>query len=414
VTVRRFITSTRRNRRVRTLHTVAPRIMSRFSSRSTRLTAAVVLAHAFAAPAATAQTPDIPRRDAIAEVLAPRVTPAFQSDVLVLGTTHLASERGRLRDAHLDPLLERLVAFAPTRIATEDLTGDEIALLAEREIDDPAAAKVLDMFARASLDAGREMQAALGITRVAAERRARALLQHPGTPDAAARLEATALLVAAYELNSAVLQWSYLTPDVRATDTTLTPTVRDLLERRLRSANEVVTIAMPLARRAGLQWLDAIDSQYDGLRTLALPPEVSATIFGDPARGALLDTARFRQAAAVRDAAFAAGDLLPLYAYLNAADHQVGDESQWHWLFEERHAGGAGRFRYAMWELRNLRQVARIVEVAGGNGTRAERVLVLVGASHKSALERALVTQLSVRVVPAVTVLGTARDHGHR
>jgi hypothetical protein len=50
--------------------------------------------------------------------------------------------------------------------------------------------------------------------------------------------------------------------------------------------------------------------------------------------------------------------------------------------------------------------VARIVEVAAGHGTRAERVLVLVGASHKTALERALATQLSVRVVPADSLLG--------
>lgn len=357
-------------------------------------------------PTLEAQHQPIGSLDAIEQVLTPRVTPPFQSPVLVLGTPHLAGERSRLTPGHLEPLLTRLAAFAPTRIAIEALQGDEIALLAEREAYDSAAAQVLETFARSALVVGRTMQWALGLDRVQAEREAvaRSATLTADVP-AAARLEVAALLLAAYDFNSAALQWSYLPADVRAHDTTLPADVRALLDRRLGSANEIVTVAMPLARRLGLQMLDPIDSQYDGIRTLALPSGVLDGIFGDPARAALFDSAWAGRAAGIRDVAFADGDLLPMYRYANSDAAQVGDQSQWHWLFEPQQAGTGGRFRYAMWELRNLRQSTRIVEVAASRATGAERVFVLVGASHKTALERALRTQLTVRVVPTDDVL---------
>jgi hypothetical protein len=348
--------------------------------------------------------------DAIGQVLTPRVTPPFQSSVLVLGTPHLAGERSRLTPAHLEPLLAHLAAFAPTRIAIEALPGDEIALLAEREAYDSGAAYVLETFARSALLVGRTMQQALGVTRVQAEREAlaRAAALTADAPDTA-RVEVAALLLAAYDFNSATLQWSYLPADVRARVTTLPADVHALLERRLGSANEIVTVAMPLARRVGLQVFDAIDSQYDGIRTLALPTDELNGIFGDPARGALYDSAWVTRAADIRDAAFAAGDLVPMYLFANSDASQVGDQSQWYWLFEPHQAGTGGRFRYAMWELRNLRQATRILEVAASRGDASERVLVLVGSSHKTPVERALRTQLTVRVVDTGEVLAPPR-----
>jgi hypothetical protein len=367
---------------------------------------AVLLRCLLNVPALEAQHQSTASTDAIEQVLLPRVTPPFQSSVLVLGTPHLAGERSRLTPAHLASLHARLAEFAPTRIAIEALSGDEIALLAEREAHDSGAAHVLETFARSTLVAGRAMQQALGVTRVQAEREALARVTVlTADASATARVEVAALLLAAYDFNSAALQWSYLPAEVRARDTTLPADVRSLLDRRLGSANEIVTVAMPLARRVGLQVFDAIDSQYDGIRTLALPSEVLTGIFGDPARGALYDSAWVARAADIREAAFAAGDLLPMYRFTNSDASQAGDQSQWHWLFEPHQAGTGGRFRYAMWELRNLRQATRILEVAASRADTSERVLVLVGSSHKTPVERALRVHLTVRVVNTEAVL---------
>lgn len=357
---------------------------------------------------ATSTPPPVaPRGAVIDSVLAPQVGPVFQSEVLVLGTIHLAGLRDQLRPEHLQPLLARLEAFAPTRIAVESLTADEVALLAERETHDPAAAEVLRMFAQRTLTAGRTMQQALAVERIAAARRARAMLE--GGRDSLSdqeRLELVGYLLAAYEFDSATLQWSYLPQEVRARAESLPPEIHDVLDRRLESANEIVTLALPLARRLGLQRIYSIDSQYDGVRTLAAPRPALEELFSDPARGELRDVAEAKHAESVTEVAFAAGDLLPLYLYLNSDAHQRGDLTQWNWLFQGRHSSGLDRFRYAMWELRNLRQAMHIVDAAAAGSP--ERLLVIVGASHKAYLDRLLATQLSVRLVQLYE-LGEAR-----
>jgi hypothetical protein len=336
--------------------------------------------------------------DAIHEVLAPRTSSGFQSQVLVLGTLHLSGERERLEPGHLLSLLDLLERFSPTRIAVESLTTDEVALLAELETDVPAAAQVLDMFARGTLTAGQTMQRALGVHRVVADGLARAALEDGGsslTDDQ--RLALVGWLLAAYELNSAALQWSYLSPESRGRDQTLPAEIRDLLDGRLESANEVVTLASALARRLGLQRLHSIDSQYDGVRTLSAPEAALETLFSDPMRGELRDREWAARADSLKDAAFAAGDLLSLYRWINGQEYQRGDLTQWNWLFEGRHPDGLDRFRYAMWELRNIRQATQIMDVAASG--RPERVLVVVGSSHKPHLDRLLGVHLSVRTV---------------
>jgi hypothetical protein len=363
-----------------------------------RMLLLIMAATGWSAFGPTRQAHPVQTPDAIDQVLAPQVTPAFQSQVLVLGTSHLSAYADRLEPRHLDALLDRLERFAPTRIAVESLTADEIALLEELETHDPAAARILDMFARGALAAGQTAQEALGLDRADAALRARATLadNHDALTDAQ-RLNVVGWLVAAYELNSAALQWSYLTPEARQREHPLPTDIRDLLDRRLHSANEVVSLATPLARRLGIQWLHSIDSQYDGVRTLSAPTEALQTLFGDPARGELMDRTAVARADSIRDAAFADGDLLPLYQYINSPDHQLADLTQWNWLFQNRHPDGLDRFRYAMWEIRNLRQATHIVDVAASG--QPDRLLVIVGSSHKAYLDRLLATQLSIKLV---------------
>lgn len=331
----------------------------------------------------------------IDEVLGPQVTPAFQSTVLVLGTPHLD---GDLQPGHLAAVLDRLERFAPTRIAIEALTPDEIALLGEREVHDSAAAQVLSMFGRGILTAGRTMQSALSIDRVGAERRADGLLESSaGEMPTAEHVALVGLLLAAYDYHSAVLHWSALLPAVRAASDGLPAGLSDLLDRRLSSPNEIVTLATALAHRLGHSRLYPIDSQYDGVRTLSAPPAALRELFTDPARGAVANPEEEARAERLRAEAFAAGNLLPLYLYMNEPAYQRRDLTQWNWLFRVAHSTGLDRVRYAMWELRNLRQATAIIEVAASE--RPERVLVVVGASHKAYLDRILATQLGVRLI---------------
>src|SRR5690606_23210239 len=91
-----------------------------------------------------------------------------------------------------------------------------------------------------------------------------------------------------------LLQWTYLPESVRTT-ATVPDAVRAAFARSLASTNEVTTIALPLARSEGLQRIHAIDSQYDGIRTLSAPRAALEDLYALPARtewGALEETRR--------------------------------------------------------------------------------------------------------------------------
>jgi Family of unknown function (DUF5694) len=329
--------------------------------------------------------------------LADDVSPRAQSEVMVLGTWHLTAFRDWLQPQQLETTLDALERYAPTRIAVERLPPDELALLAERAPHDPAAQRVIDQFARSILSAGQAAQQALGLERIAAERRASALLDGAGASlDAATRAELAVHLLAAYEIDSAALQWSYLSERERASATTVPADIRAALDTHLDRTDEVIRVAMPLARRLGLQRIHPVDSQYEAVRTLAFPEEVVDAVFGR-ANEASRRNPDLQRVLALGEQARMRDDLLALYLATNAHATQVDDASQWaSWLTLDDEDGLA-RFRHAMWELRNQRMAAHVMDVAAS--TRPERVLFIVGLSHKAYVDRALAPHLGVRLV---------------
>lgn len=334
---------------------------------------------------------------AVAARLGEEVAPRAQSEVMVFATWHLSAFRDWLQDEQLDSTLDALARYAPTRIAVERLPPDEVALLAERAAHDPAARRVIDQFARAIVPAGQAAQEALGLDRIAAERHASTLLEiAQDTPDSARRAALAAHFLAAYEIDSAALQWSYLSADERASATHVPDAIRDALDTHLARTDEVVRVALPLARRLGLQRIHPVDSQYEAIRTLAFPEDVVNAVFGR-ANEASRRNEDLQRVLALGEQARERGDLLALYRDTNAYAVQVDDASQWaSWLALDDDDGLA-RFRYAMWELRNQRMATHVMDVAAS--TRPERVLFVVGLSHKAYVDRALAPQLGIRLV---------------
>lgn len=237
------------------------------------------------ATASAANPPVDHRGEAVARALADAVTPRVQSEVLVLGFWHT---RGfdEMEPRHLESTLERLDRYAPTRIAVESLPPDEIALLLEQRDHSQGARVVLDSFGKRIVENGDAMQEHLGTDRASAAHRMEDLLADAG-PDmrADARTRLIGQMLAAYEYDSAVLQWSYLTPEQRE-EAALPQTVRDALDKKLQSKDEQVTVAYELARRHGLQRIHPIDSQYEVIRTLGFPQDVVDEVFANPAQAA--------------------------------------------------------------------------------------------------------------------------------
>ncbi|RXZ32251.1 hypothetical protein EO081_10755 [Sphingomonas desiccabilis] len=319
------------------------------------------------------------------------------NEVLVLGTAHLSGLPETFEPSMLAPLLDRLAAWRPTAIATEDLSGlqcDSLrrypARYAETVPDycwDPAPA------ARAT-----------GLDVPAANAEAERLLgAWPTAPTPAQRRRLAATLLAAGERGSALVQWLRLPAPERHAGDGLSAELAKLLDAYRGRRNETGQIAAALAARLGLERLWSVDDHSADSASSADPAERNAAAdaisraWDNPAT-----RARAAEDARLMARLAAPGGVLALYRAMNApeAAMQVYRSDMGAALVEPQ---GYGRGYVGYWETRNLRMVANIRDVLALHpGT---RLLAIVGASHKGYYEAYLDQMHDVVLADAETVL---------
>lgn len=354
--------------------------------------AALILAAAAAQPAVAGQAPPTFRPEQLKP--APAGPP---NTVLVLGTPHLSGLGEPFRPALLSPLIDRLAGWAPTVIATEDLSGlqcDSLRRYPHRYAQtvatfcwDPAPAT-----------------AATGLDVPAANAEAERLLAAwPAAPSPAERRRLAAVFMAAGERPSALVQWLRLPPEERLAGDGLTDELVASLERTRVRDDETSLIAAPLAARLGLERLWSVDDH-----SAAFPPaegegqafgEALAAAWDNPAtaeRRALFDAAKARVAEP--------DGLLALYrAYNSPAAQQLAFASDFSAALTEPSRQAYGRQYLGFWETRNLRMVANIRDVLARRP--GARLLAIVGASHKGYYEAYLNQMHDVQVDSSDAVL---------
>ena len=136
------------------------------------------------------------------------------TQILVLGTPHLSGTPEGWDAAALEPLLDRLARFRPDVVAIEALPGQSVsALWRYRALYGDTATsyggRIMIMAASASVGTGLDM--------AEAEAEARRLLHAwPAAPTPAQRRRLAAVLAAAGDPHSALVQWWQLAPAERA------------------------------------------------------------------------------------------------------------------------------------------------------------------------------------------------------
>jgi hypothetical protein len=321
------------------------------------------------------------------------------NEVLVLGTTHLSGLPETFKPEMLAPLLDRLAAWHPAGIATEDLSGLQCDSL--RRYAFRYAGTVKD-YCPDPAPANR----ATGLDVPAANAEAEKLLAAwPAAPSPAQRRHLAAVFLAAGERGSALVQWLRLATDERRAGDGLNDELVAQLEKLRVRRNETNLISAPLAARLGLERLWSVDDHSADTPDSDDPAEqkaAAAAITGawdNPATHA-------RQA---EDKQLAANlsqpdGLLAMYRTYNApgAAMQVY-RSDFGAALTEPSPQGFGRTYVGYWETRNLRMVSNIRDILGRRpGT---RLLAIVGASHKGYYEAYLDQMHDVRLVDANIVL---------
>ncbi|WP_343204229.1 DUF5694 domain-containing protein [Xanthomonas campestris] len=327
-----------------------------------------------------------------AEMAAPR------TQMLVLGSVHLSQlpKDSDISAARLQPLMDRLAAYAPTIITTEDLSGESCDLMRRH----PAVYLPEDTTTYCP-DTG-EAARATGLDVPTALGRVRAALRSlPSAPTPAQRRHLAALFLAAGEPPSALVQWLQLAPAEQRSGDGLDAALVARLHSMEQRPNESYQIAARLAARLGLQRVHPADDHTGDNVDLGDP-----AAYGKAIQAAWDKAAPRARAMREREDQLASqGKLLGLYRAINLpANQQLSIEVDFRAALSETSPHRYG-YRYVSgWEIRNLRMVSNIrASFAEQPGA---RVLAVVGAMHKPWFDNWLGQLQGVDIVDAAQVLG--------
>lgn len=317
------------------------------------------------------------------------------NEVLVLGSPHLSQLPKTFQAASLTLLNERLAAWKPQVIAIEAVSGPQCDFMRRY----PARYKdSIDTYCRDTAPA----RLATGLDVAAATEAAETLLAAwPAAPTPAQRRRLAALFFAGGEEASALVQWLRLPEVERRAGDGLDATLVGVLVKLETRTDESLMIGARLAVRLGLERLYAMD---DHTADSATGDEKA---FGDALMKAW-DNPATKQRTAVDKAQegllASAEGVLAMYR----ADNAPGQaaliyRSDFGAALNEPSVQRFGRQYVGYWETRNLRMAANIRDVLGMRP--GQRMLVIVGASHKGYLESYLHQMHDVRIVDAAPVL---------
>jgi hypothetical protein len=323
------------------------------------------------------------------------------TQILVLGTPHLSGAPDTFDPAVLEPLLDRLAAFRPDVITIEGLSGESVHALWEyREIygETPTdyGGRIMTLAAAA------RQNTQLDMPQAEAEAR-RLLTEWPASPTPAQRRRLAAVFLASGDPHSALVQWWRLDASERRAEDGISPLLVEQLAAYDTRRNENHLIGVRLAVRLGLERIYPVDDHADD----DLPADRVADLqafWEEPWAAAMMADERARPLREASQMLTTPEQVLDTYRMLNRPATAKFD-SDWQWLtmINRPSPNLVGRTRVALWETRNLRQVAHIREVAALHP--GQRVLVIVGSGHTAWFNYYLGMMSDVEMVDAGRVL---------
>jgi hypothetical protein len=326
--------------------------------------------------------------------------------VTIVGSAHLHQLPTRPTAEQVAPAVDALAAFEPTQVCVETMSGERVETLAANP---ERFGGLLQSLARAAVQVGQTQQRSLGVRPGDARERAQGLLVRWDDLASEDRARLIALQLAGFEFASAVLNWSYL--DDRERESAAAVLGRESVEelgRALSNGSEAYALAVPLGRKFGLHELCGADALEDESRGIASARAYgSSVIFAQPAFRSRVEQLVREMANAWRPdgGPHALVDLLRYYNGDAFAD--LDRKLEWETMHEFDNDGGAMTRRLMFWHARTAEISAELFR-ALARGPR-ERVLFIVGASHRPFAESLLRSQPWVEVVPVASWLNAGR-----
>ncbi len=336
----------------------------------------------------------------------PDLDESQKTQVLILASAHLRNYGEVFKPsvlqppAVLEPILSVLKEFSPDLIGVEDIPPpiledmEQVGGIFAETVKEMGKIRVAE---NSVIEFGRIAQSLMGVSRKEAEKAAESLLQTDDTLDSQRRLDAVANLLAAYDYNSALLQWSYLPKGFQNQNGLLPCEITTKLDEDLHAPHESVSIGITLARMLQHQRIASIDDQTDVSVYAKIPPRFFEELSEHPEYESVRRSEPYKKSIERSKTAFQSGtEMLNWFRYLNSSQF-ASEEVAAQWGMYFRTELPFSRSRVAQWEVRNLRMASHIREAMALLPGR--RMLIIVGFSHKPFLDAYLNQMLDLELI---------------
>lgn len=313
-----------------------------------------------------------------------------KTKVLVLGTAHLTSLSG-VKETHLKRLLDSLSNYKFDAIALEHMPPEILLDIKSRK--DEAWQELYSNYANA-ITLGEKYQRMLKLNYEDAKKKEDSLLNKQNLNEAdRIQLMNTALCI--YDLWTASLNYQYI-----KNKSTLDTSTVNLLDRYNQSSKELNLIGVNLAKRLHINKLNYIDNlQDETILSIDFPSFFSEYAASQTKINELVSEASiFSEVNQLEAENVKKMDLYPLYKLLNSERYMKEDYTgQWELWLKTNFNSKTDRSRFSLWEMRNLQITANIMRLVAKYPEKT--ILVVIGASHKSFIEKYLQQMPDIEVL---------------
>lgn len=313
-----------------------------------------------------------------------------KTKVLVLGTTHLSSLSG-VKETHLKRVLDSLAIYKFDAIALELMPPELLLDIKSRK--DEAWQELYSYYSNA-ITLGEKYQRILKLNYEDAKNKEDSLLNIQNLNEAD-RIQLMNTALCTYDIWTASLNYQYIKDKSKIDTSTV-----NLLNGYNQSSNELNLIGVNLAKRLHINKLNYIDNlQDETILSLDFPYFFTEYTTSQTKINELVSKAGiFSEVNLLEAENVKKRDLFPLYKLLNSERYTKEDYSgQWELWLKTNFKSKTDRSRFSLWEMRNLQITANIMRLVAKYPEKT--ILVVIGASHKSFIEKYLQQMLDIEVL---------------
>lgn len=309
-----------------------------------------------------------------------------KTKILILGTPHL-NQIESFKSQMLDKTISILNKESFDAVCIENMPTELLYDICSR--NDVAFKDVLTYFGGERLSTADSVQKQLNISFLEAEQRFREFSNKNSLSDKDHLLMIEYALAIANPV-SATLHYTYLKDKTIIKESKLSNKLFDNLINNIDKSNEIYSLALKLAKNRNLNRIEYIDNvQDEALLFKYFPDFIKDYTNNQEMFKGIASLPIFVKGKKILERSIEEKDLLDYYYYLNSEEYMSQDfKAQWEIWLKTNFPSSSDKARYYLWEMRNLQIVANIMKVCSFYS--GKKVIIIIGASHKSFIEKYL------------------------